>query len=930
MLFRSKGGMGRVLWASLFLFLTLVERCQEEIPLPKVLALHNNELHLHGPYRAPLAEKSEIKFVLSVPSYFRFYMAEHDVVDMDVELLDSQSSLLDLSMAVGGEEMMSQKLASGSYTIVFTPFVVDEEVDRNNLCESLDLEIAISPVTVADTRVAKLPNFGPTFIPPLSSQTIDSYLSHGTAFAYDSTSDQSSELFNVAINKTDFGFMPKFLAHWSFDLIPQPGTNPLFDFEAILGYNFLTSGNLRLLLDNSNDTSGYPPCEIALDVDGECKRGRNLIENAYVVQTKLGPGSYTLWLFEMPDRRVTEVTNHPFSFKLNIQQMHGAETFLSCPVLSLPPTLVAPGLIDSTGYLHFREDILIDLAQQEQRTSFSVNSEFLMRIWTEPHRVDIDIIFRKVNGTTIVRTFRTLGHSESIIVKGEANEEYEIVFKFYGRYDAVFCESFLLELLIQPVTPLYTFDYCSLASNTSKPVLSSLDRVSEKVTLPRTEYRYTWDPERRHDDVIISVPIITTKDMILKVNVESHFFAGLDLIVITNSNSTRRATHASTYRGGLKLSHILSAGLNHTFVLRGGPHSGVGPDVSFFPSCAFFSFEFSLSPVEIFAPILRCPTNRLPLQLDSPSYFGSSNRVHYQALLTVPPVLAPFETEDSMQFSVRTRSLFRAYTESRVLNGHDLDIDFMLIEDGVPVEHEVKEEGEEKITYILNPGKHYVFKTVFFADFSKLPPCVDWNIEWEVAPVDGLAPSGPCTTILPSSDTIFIRNLRSEWTLSETYAFSQSDEALLLRIPIVVENDDSTVDVIYFRSVVFYNFVWSDLFIRLLDSNEDVVTMGQNAFDKNEILSIQLTSGNYTLEIFEPEALETVELHHCSQFALFLGVAPHFANQIQIEIEEQEECPFVGSFHSWNNPSALSVLSDNTFHDARSFKKTGVSLFFLS
>jgi hypothetical protein len=93
-----------------------------------------------------------------------------------------------------------------------------------------------------------------------------------------------------------------------------------------------------------------------------------------------------------------------------------------------------------------------------------VPSAFLFRVWTDQHRVDIDIILKKKGGAQIARTFKTAGQSESIIAQGEAEVEYELVFKYYGRYDTVFCESFLLELLIQPLTPYYQLDYCQTAS----------------------------------------------------------------------------------------------------------------------------------------------------------------------------------------------------------------------------------------------------------------------------------------------------------------------------------------------------------------------------------------------------------------------------------------------------------------------------------
>lgn len=140
---------------------------------------------------------------------------------------------------------------------------MDNKADRTDMCESLTLEISISSVQATDSRVAKLPAFDGTFIPPISTEAIDSYMSHGKSFSYDSTEDRDSDLFNVKPPPTsDLAFGPEYLAHWSFELKAKAGTNPLFDFEVRLGYNFLTSGNMRLLLDNSHATD-KPACEAA-------------------------------------------------------------------------------------------------------------------------------------------------------------------------------------------------------------------------------------------------------------------------------------------------------------------------------------------------------------------------------------------------------------------------------------------------------------------------------------------------------------------------------------------------------------------------------------------------------------------------------------------------------------------------------------------
>lgn len=856
-------------------------------------------------------------------------MAEHDVVDMDVELIDANSAIVDLSMSVWGEEMLASKLDPGAYKIAFTPFLVDDKVDRKNMCESLVLEIAISPVTDTDARVAKLPAFDQTFTPPLSSETIDSYLNHGTVYTYDSTKDDDSQLFNVKIDPdsaVDFG--PTYLAHWNFQLTPKPGTNPLFTLEARLGYNFLTSGNLRLLLDNSGDLS-RPACEAAEDDEGECKRGTNMIENTYVIQTKLGPGNYTLWLYDLSDRRLTPIPAHPFSLQLTLRQIHGEESFLSCAEQFLPESLNSPGLIDATGFLHFRDEVLLDLSAESQSVTFSVPSAFLLRVWTDQHRVDIDIVLKKKDGVQIARTFKTAGQAESIIAQGEAEVEYELTFKYYGRYDTMFCESFLLELLIQPLTPYYQFDYCQSASQDNKPTVTPLDGLSTSFEIKRTEYHYLWNTTKHHDDIILAVPIRTASDMLFKAKLEAHFLSGLEFFISTEMpegvSPHRKVTNPRTYRGGMEISYYLESGLNHTFYLRGAAHSGL-TDISSFPLCTYFAFEMSINPVSRLTPMQTCKSRRLPQNLAGPSYFGSSNRVHFQDILTVPPMQSPFESSDTTTFTVRQRSLFRAFTESRVLNGQDIDIDFTLKEDGILIDHEVKEEGEEKFTYILKPGKRYDFTTLFFADFSLLPPCMEWNIEWEVAPIFESGAGGHCVTSLPETYPIVVRDLRAEFTTGNVYAFEQTADELIVKIPISIQNSQNVSDVVYFRSVISYDFIWSDLSIRLLDAEGEVVALGQNLFNKNEIVTLQLTSGNYTLEIFEPQALEQEELHHCTEFSFYIGIAPHSSNQIQILIEEEEEpCPFVGIPHSWDSAGGLSVLTDYTLHDSRNFRKHGQS-----
>jgi len=919
-----------VLWA-LLLLASDAKRCQEEIPLPKSLTLNNGEVHIHGEFRAPLGEESEITFAVTVPSFFRFYLAEHELVDMDVKLYDSSSGLVDLSMSVWGEEMLADELPAGSYKILFSPFFEPE--GENWSCESLEMEIAISPVTSLNARIAKLPKYTDTFVPPLTSSSINYILAHGSSYAYDSTEDQNSDLFNVKIDTSHIGFAPVYLAHWSIELVPKPGTNPLYDLEATLGYSFLSSGNLRLLVDADVDggDSAYPPCEFAEDEEAQCKRGTSLVENYYTIQTKLSAGNYSIWLYELPDRRVGSITNIPFSLKLFIRQLHGEESFISCPQLLPPPSLNVPGLIDATGYLHYREETLLDLTRPVQTISFTVPSDFAFRVWIESHRVDIDLILAVRDGKQISRTFKTSEQEESILATGQANVEYVLTLKFYGRYDALFCETFLLEILILPHTPYYAFDYCQTMSSESKPVISkSLVNLAETFLLPHQEYHYKWnDTVQRHTDVILSVPISVAAShpgMILRAELESHFLSGLTLFIRSTDHNKNSTSRAFNYMDGGSLYHLLESGRNYTLVLSGAV--AAKGDVSLLAPCAYFSFEMSITALtaELTSGCAGGKTLPRATTMSGPRYFGSSNRIHFQDIFIVPAPQSPFDSKDSFSFTVRQKSLLRAYTESRVMNGHDIDIDFSLLENGLAVEHEVKEEGEEKISYVLQAGKNYEFRANFVADFSLLPECVEWNLEFEVAPIfddGGSTPS--CTVHLPSpDDPIGIHSLVYEFTSVEDYAFEQSASPLTIKIPVIISSGEGMTDIIYFRAVVYYDFVWSDLSVRLLNENGELIALGQNRYNKNEIEPVQLAAGHYILELFEPEALEQAELHHCSLFTLSIGAAPHASNQIEIYVEEQEEvCPFLGLPYSWNAAPAIHPLNDYTVHEARYFRQSG-------
>lgn len=71
-----------------------------------------------------------------------------------------------------------------------------------------------------------------------------------------------------------------------------------------------------------------------------------------------------------------------------------------------------------------------------------------------------------------------------------------------------------------------------------------------------------------------------------------------------------------------------------------------------------------------------------------------------------------------MTFTVRSKSIFRAYTEP-----NRVDIDFALKAGNIPVPHEVFETGAEKLSYVLSPNVQYTFVVSYYYDFDLLAGC---------------------------------------------------------------------------------------------------------------------------------------------------------------------------------------------------------------
>jgi len=662
-------------------------------------------------------------------------MSPHEV-DIDMKLVNSEQRLIDYSVFYVKEEMMNQVLDPGQYFLHIYPLSYNSLSSEYLLsCQSIIVEIAIAPVLKTQSRING--SHCPAY--QILPQTFDfSPLQDSLEFKFDSDQDNNNRFFNIRNPSSSKLFVTE-IERYSFTLPSLPGKNPLFHFTAALGYDFLTGGTLRLILVPGNTTANQ--CSTR-----DCIFGDNLVSNKNALITTMGPGNYSLLIVDNSRRRFQSLdySCNFVSLQIDIKQEKSDENFLSCQEERIPTDLNDPGLLDDTGFLQFREEVFIDLSQTNHEIKFTLRAKSLFRVFVEAHRVDIDLELR--NATSIIaRTYRLAGVDESIMTELKPNVPYSLFIKYYTSLEAIFCETFLLEIGIEPSQNSYQVDYCT-ANSTSKPSLS-LNSVSNAIFFPKSVYQQIFTVDT-HIEKILSVPITVNSEMILEVSVGAYFLSGISLYIQNETKVT-----AKTNLNSLKLSTILLPNTVYTLVLNSGPSQSRREHFQLFPPCVYYDFELKLSSTSK-ATMLSCSAPSLPTSLAGPSFLGSSNRVHIRDDFLVKRVSGLFDSVESMSFTVRTPSLFRAVTTS----SNQAQIYFSISEDNSILPHT---ESEDKLTVKLTPGTTYSFILSYYADFDLLPRCSSWGLELEIAPLSDLNPTSCESDVLPDSSLtlhIFIPN----------------------------------------------------------------------------------------------------------------------------------------------------------------------------
>lgn len=818
----------------------------------------NNEFHLQGEYFVNITQTPlNIPFNLTVESTFKLYVAPH-IVDVDLYLwkisASGEASLLAASIDIGTEEsIFKSSLDAGSYRLDLNFFGYTFGHYNPTQCDTITVEMAIAP---RSTLISRAQQFtcpaGPQF-PTIDFDTFP--------LNYNSLRDEPNVVMNL--NYTTQANIVKWAKSYQFT-IPS-SLHTLWNIEAIIGGDFFTAGSLGIMLQPySNDTQPQLSCFR----NKQCTLASNSRYNEVVLQSLITPGDYVLWIYENLDEKDSTILPcSPFTFSLAISNEGMEQNYITCQALDLPDVLSPSELDEPNGFVHFSGHALLNLEGGKHVTTFSLTSPSFFKVFTSPHRVDVDLKLVNADTGALIEQVYHFAHEEEVIAVSLPIGNYNLSFIYFGSYVPKFCETFYVEMALSPQSfypyPDWGFCYEQGSVLNRAPDLSSMQSDLDNgnsfdLKLMDGPYFFNYLNDRSKRTFLSQNFTITVESAVF-FDLGDNFLLG-DLHIGLDSFAGR-VTHISgrNEQNRNYIRTILSPGTYQLVIGTGPSNHQVIPS---FPPCAEYSLVISIQPLETVPDCWEYDT--LPESLNTVSYLGLAQVVHVAKKFGTPYFL-PGENKHSedLSFTVKNESFFRIWTEP-----HIIDIDFILKEDGRQVASALRLNVEEELMYVLQPNKQYVL-TVNYWHWERADPhyyepqCFEADLEFAISPV---SPNGlSCAPKLPPSNFISSANgTQTEFFTSDEFYFTQTATSRIIDIPFV-----STVFTL-FRASIEYDFVWTDVSLNLIINN-DTYFHAENRLGSKDLNTQILPPGYYTLRIYEPASMILEAYRRCSHFKLTVG-----------------------------------------------------------
>lgn len=802
---------------------------------------YNGEVHLQNKYYVDVDNHvHEMRFSLLEDSVFRAYTEPH-WLDIDMwlfALTDSGeiSHIIAYAIQVGTEETIFTVLPgrSGNHPLKYLlKFYYYNWEIRNPNCETFNFELAISPAKRVNEEANKIKmdckpsNFLPT-PPNLNSNTFSSI---SNDYTYEPNTIFTVRAGGVLLNQSNYFYKVNFEIH-------SPNNKAALLYSEI-GYRFLP-GDLALLLEAGNKQSH---CGKDGGYASSCISGSNTI-NRNILKEFLPSGNYTLWIYEPKPQNINLTTCSLFDFKMKIKFLDiQKDDEFYCKGIKFPKSLNSNGYINQGGYVHIQDFFFI----QETEIPFSISTPSVMRIHGSTE-MNINIQFQIRNNLTgqIIKSSFFSSHPELFTELAQGKYILAIT---SSMIETNVCPVMSMELVIAPNVQLSY--YCP--GNELLPYLPNLrvpysfGKINSSNPIPKSFYAYT------NNRVIEEWSFTPDQTAFLDVSLTNYFLtAGLELLLEFSDN---RGVNVIKLGNQVYNQNYLREGINAgtTYTLK-----IIRPD-SFlnslepitFPPCAEFNFElnlFSIDQVNQNPCLLEGES--VPTTFNSIRFLKMNNNFDFQSNRFRVPDLQDinFATE-FISFNVTTNSIFRVYTEP-----HVIDIDLILYENNNMVaDGGFGYNNEESIVYLLLPNRQYKLQLNYFKWSENIPACPTFNMEVAIEPVHPLTRecprSGsdhwPSPPIYKGEQDFFYSSL----DIGENLYYQQKANELRTSPPIVIQLNNNRVNL---HAELGYDFVTSDLMIKLVDVNSKEEWYGYNTLNGNILNIIGLSSNSlYHLYIYE-------------------------------------------------------------------------------
>lgn len=836
-------------------------------------------------------------------------------------------------------------------------------------CYPMVMELAIAPRATAQQRYTswKASSTGicsttqgvyPDF--DLAGATNPSFDADG--YHADTAIDTPSRAFySASERRQEFNkFEVNYVKSWPFalsDVVSAdegPRTVTRWTLTATLGYNFLASGQLRLVLTHADDepteVCAFLSQPIAQRNHAHCIVGQNIGLNQHTISTGLetaNNANYTLWLVEITGRRVQlgpsvlGLQCSPFAMTIDLRPVLDRENFISCDAELLPTSFNEPGMLSAHNHnLHYKERVLIDTNRKRQRVPFTLHEASIIKVFTASSRVDVDIELKRSDGAIVASSRRSAGNPDIVEVYLDSAGDYALEIVLFGSYDRLFCESYQLEVSVMSLFEVnFAHQQCSHRFSSS-PDLSRMraDLAAAAHTFVAAgSYNMPLNRSSAAPFVVLAQSFDVSVPSFLDAQVGSNFLLGdLELTLTANFSDGETILYDSdrVHARNLKfLRTTLAPGVHYTLIVRRhGDLNGRGPSsLSRRPSCLPWSLSLTVNPYQTRHEI--CADYReLPHTFNSGEFFGLTDRMHLSETFAAPDRFFWFASED-VTLNLEQDSYIRAVTRSAAA------ITFAIrdrSDNAVLTSTRDPNTGEVELIGTLTKDTPYTFRVSFVFDEWEADPdtCDNFPLEMSIVPTSDVTshettcaqesmPGDSNNPLAPINTLVYKGDGKPDDGLfytEQVYRFTQKEEAAVASMPFTLQRPA------WLRAQLNYRFVTGDIALKLLRDTRDegnnsgsLQTIGQseNMFDSDELWPRRLLPGKYILQIYEPAPQPVAIFRQCVDLELVVALqVDGNSEEIALDRPQRELCsryrPTLPS--SLNSVAFMSPFTGNQAH----------------